>query len=51
MGAEGPPAGGKRSMLAWVLDSSRSFYEAGGGTLLGSQKIEELGGVALEEAA
>ena len=39
-------------MIAWVLASNRSrpFYEAAGGTLLGSQRIE-IGGVALEEVA
>jgi GNAT superfamily N-acetyltransferase len=42
----------KRSMLAWVLtqNPSRSFYEAAGGTLLGSQEIE-VGGATLEEVA
>ncbi len=50
--AEGLATQGKSSMLAWVLaeNSSRSFYEAVGGILLGSQEIE-IGGVALEEAA
>ena len=45
-------ADGKRSMLAWVLaeNLSRPFYEAVGGRLLGSQKVE-IGGAALEEVA
>jgi L-amino acid N-acyltransferase YncA len=45
--------GGGTSLLAWVLASnnpSRRFYEAVGGTMLGSQEIE-LGGARLEEVA
>ena len=40
------------SMLLWVLalNTSRRFYEALGGTLLGSQEIE-IGGAKLEEVA
>ncbi len=50
--ARGLLADGKHSMLAWVLaeNPSRAFYEAVGGKLLGSQKIE-IGGATLEEVA
>lgn len=50
--AKGLLADGKHSMLAWVLaeNPSRAFYEAVGGKLLGSQKIE-IGGAALKEVA
>lgn len=48
--ARGLLADGMHSMLAWVLaeNPSRSFYEAAGGKLLGSQKTE-IGGAVLEE--
>jgi GNAT superfamily N-acetyltransferase len=44
--------GGTYSLLAWVLarNPSRSFYEAVGGELLGSQEIK-IGGARLEEVA
>jgi hypothetical protein len=45
--------GGGTSLLAWVLASnnpSRRFYEAVGGKMLGSRKIE-IGGARLEEVA
>jgi L-amino acid N-acyltransferase YncA len=50
--ADGLAAKGERSMLTWVLaeNPSRSFYEAVGGKLLGSQEIK-IGGVTLEEVA
>lgn len=50
--ARGLLADGKNSMLAWVLaeNPSRPFYEAVGGKVIGSQKIE-IGGTALEEMA
>ena len=50
--ARGLAEGGSTSLLAWVLalNPSRRFYEAVGGTLLGSQEIE-IGGARLEEVA